>query len=275
MATLDELHAALQKADAAGDTEAAKAIAKMYAAQQSSRQQTQAGGADTMRDSAARGLPPLTRPNIFGLEKPVAPPARPISEQWQQLKDFAGGGATGLASGVFGIPGSIEALGRTGLNKLGANVSPENVYTKTPESVGNFIAGPAANADVQQGRQGGELISPLAWMKGGKALGNSKTLVRGSGTSPAATEARAAGYVVPPNMAQEKPSVVSKLMSGCGGKVKIQQAASEKNQEITNVLAARELGVDPKAGLSDQAFKDVRAKAGQTYGDVSKAMPVT
>src|SRR6185295_12025515 len=97
MATLDELHAALQKADAAGDTEAAREIAKMYAAQQSSGQQTQAGGADTYADSKARGLPSL-KPNVLGFPSPM---------DWQASHARQKPTLGGLADTAAGVPTGI------------------------------------------------------------------------------------------------------------------------------------------------------------------------
>lgn len=116
-----------------------------------------------------------------------------------------------------------------------------------------------------------------AVIEGAGALGKTagRILVSGSGTTQAAKDARRAGYVIPPNMAQTNPSVASKAMSGWGGKIKTQQAASQKNQEITNALAAKELGINPKTQLSKAVFNDVRARAGQAYGGISQAMPRT
>lgn len=144
------------------------ALAQVQA--QHAPQPTQAGGADTMRDSMARGLPPLTRPNWLGQEMPASPPARPLGQQMQDVTDLAGGMATGIPAGVAGIPGDVEALGRFGLNKAGADVSPKTTLPTSSE-MGDIVAGgPPANEMVAQGRTGGNLLSPLAWMKTTKAV---------------------------------------------------------------------------------------------------------
>lgn len=116
-----------------------------------------------------------------------------------------------------------------------------------------------------------------AVVEGAGALGKTagRILMSGSGTLDAAKEARRAGYVIPPNMAQTNPSLASKAMSGWGGKVKTQQAASQKNQEVTNRLAAKELGLGPQIQLTKEVFSDVRARAGRAYGGLSEAMPKT
>lgn len=95
-----------------------------------------------------------------------------------------------------------------------------------------------------------------------------------TGPRPAAVEARQAGYVLPPGAISEKPGLVSQVLAGWGGKIKTQQAASARNQEITNSLAAKALDLPPGTVLSDQAFNAVRAKAGQAYQAVANAIPI-
>lgn len=89
----------------------------------------------------------------------------------------------------------------------------------------------------------------------------------------AAREAHDAGYVLPPIEATKEPGATSKVLGAMSGKVKLQQAASDKNQEVTNRLAHRALGLPDDAVLSDQAFKDIRAEAGKAYGAIIKALP--
>lgn len=90
---------------------------------------------------------------------------------------------------------------------------------------------------------------------------------------PMALEAHQAGYVLPPKMISDKPGIIANTLAGWSGKVKTAQAASAKNQEVTNALAAKSLGLDPEVGLSPQTFKDIRAKAGKAYDAVKDAIP--
>lgn len=89
---------------------------------------------------------------------------------------------------------------------------------------------------------------------------------------PGVTEARGAGYVLPPVMAKENPSLIEKYASADAGKVKIQQAASDKNQQVTNGIAAQELGLPKDAVLTDKAFKDVRTQANKAYSDIANSV---
>lgn len=95
------------------------------------------------------------------------------------------------------------------------------------------------------------------------------------GTQPfdAAKAAHGAGYVLPPNMTSEAPGAAANMTAGWGGKVKLEQQASFKNQEVTNNLAAKALGLPDKTVLSDQVFSKLRADAGRYYQAVADAIP--
>lgn len=108
---------------------------------------------------------------------------------------------------------------------------------------------------------------------GGAASEASKADKLAATINPAAHEAVKAGYVLPPNMISKKPGIVASVLSGLSGKVKTQFAASEKNQEVTNRLAATDLGLAPDAQLNAPAFQAVRADAGKAYEAVKTAVP--
>lgn len=89
-----------------------------------------------------------------------------------------------------------------------------------------------------------------------------------------ALEAHQAGYVLPPSMASETPGGLANGLAGWSGKIKTAQAASEANQEVTNALAAKSLGIDPEQGITEAALRNVRAEAGKAYTAIPKALPV-
>ncbi len=91
---------------------------------------------------------------------------------------------------------------------------------------------------------------------------------------PSAIEARQAGYVLPPAAIRDKPGMVASVLAGWSGKIKTQQAASERNQAVTNGLAAKALGLHPDTVLSDKVFNKVRDDAGAAYRDVINSTPV-
>lgn len=85
-------------------------------------------------------------------------------------------------------------------------------------------------------------------------------------------EAQAAGYVLPPTSV--KPGAVNSVFEGVSGKVKTAQAASIKNQEVTNVLAKKSLGIAEDAPLDRAALETVRQEAGQAYEVVANLQSV-
>lgn len=93
---------------------------------------------------------------------------------------------------------------------------------------------------------------------------------------PAATQAeqvlresRDAGYVVPPTTA--KPNMVNKLTEGFAGKLTTAQAASIKNQEVTNDLVRKALGMQKGEPITPQSLKSIRDTAGKIYEQIADA----
>jgi hypothetical protein len=109
-------------------------------------------------------------------------------------------------------------------------------------------------------------------------LGGTRNIAEGAknmetGSRPSALAARQAGYVLPPASINDKPGFLSSIMAGWSGKIKTQQAASVKNQEVTNNLAATALGLPPGTTLGKAVFEQVRQQAGQAYQAVANAVP--
>jgi hypothetical protein len=100
-----------------------------------------------------------------------------------------------------------------------------------------------------------------------KAVRGTVNFLRGTppsqGTMQAAREAQEAGYVIPPT--QVKPSLVNRLLEGTAGKISTAQNASFRNQQVTNQLAAKSLGLPEDTVISPEILTNIRAKAGQAY----------
>ena len=78
---------------------------------------------------------------------------------------------------------------------------------------------------------------------------------------------REVGYVAPP--ATVKPSLGVQVAEGIGGKAATQQAASAKNQKVTNELMRQELGLGKDTPITKEVLGQIRAKAGQVYAKIS------
>jgi hypothetical protein len=100
--------------------------------------------------------------------------------------------------------------------------------------------------------------------KGIKATAN---LLRGTtpsqGTMQAAAQGQEAGYVIPPT--QVNPSLLNRLIEGSAGKISTAQNASFKNQQVTNKLAAKSLGLPEDVVITPEVLINLRTSAGKAY----------
>jgi hypothetical protein len=83
------------------------------------------------------------------------------------------------------------------------------------------------------------------------------------GTMQAAAQGQEAGYVIPPT--QVNPSLLNRLIEGTAGKLTTAQNASFKNQQVTNQLAARSLGLPEDTIITPEVLNNIRTTAGKAY----------
>jgi hypothetical protein len=113
----------------------------------------------------------------------------------------------------------------------------------------------------------------LVGAKGGKeALGEPVEPVTPKPTEQEATlkKAQDLGYVVPP--ATSNPTILNRGIEGVAGKTSVAQAASIKNQGVTNGLVRQELGLPEDAELSHDTMDRFRSQQSPAYEAV-KAIP--
>jgi len=164
--------------------------------------------------------------------------------------------------GVGGIPSYLNTAKNIGTGIATGAVSA----LATPEEVGmtpeEFRAAKNKNIAIQ-GALGGAF----------PAVGGLVSALRGTKLSPqmetAVANAREAGYTLPPT--QAGGGIVNRLLEGLAGKASTLQEASVRNQEITNKLATKSLGLPEDTILSPEVLKSVRDKAGQVYEGLSNA----
>jgi hypothetical protein len=82
-------------------------------------------------------------------------------------------------------------------------------------------------------------------------------------TRSIAKEVADAGYTIPPS--QTNPSLTNRVLEGLSGKIKTNQQASIRNQETTNRLAKKSLGIPDDQPLNIDTLSAIRARAGQAY----------
>lgn len=83
-------------------------------------------------------------------------------------------------------------------------------------------------------------------------------------------DARAAGYVLSPS--EVNPSMLNRAIEGVAGKLSTRQLASARNQEVTNALVRRDLGVADDVPLTPELMAQIRREAYQAgYAPVEAA----
>lgn len=163
--------------------------------------------------------------------------------------------ATGGRIGV--IPSFTKNVGQGALiGGASALASPEEVGL-TPEQ---FREAKNKNIGIQTALGG---VFPVA----GELVSKTVNALRGTKLSPqmqtAVAEARDLGYTVPPT--QAGGGIVNRLLEGIAGKASTLQEASVRNQNITDNLAKKSLGLAEDTILSPEVIKSVRDTAGKAY----------
>jgi hypothetical protein len=101
----------------------------------------------------------------------------------------------------------------------------------------------------------------------GKAVDYVGDIIRGpqslKGIQEAAKDVIQSGYTIPPT--QVKPSLLNRVIEGVAGKTTTAQNASFVNQQVTNKLSAKALGLPEDTIISPELLKTIRTDAGQAY----------
>ena len=172
----------------------------------------------------------------------------------------------GTGGRIGTIPSFVNTAKNVGQGALigagSALASPEEIGL-TPEQ---FREAKNKNIGIQTALGG---AFPVA----GELVSKTVNALRGTKLPPqmqaAVAEARQAGYTVPPT--QAGGGITNRLLEGLAGKLSTLQEASIRNQDVTNKLAARSLGLADDAVMTPELLKSIRDKAGQVYDNVSNA----
>lgn len=76
-----------------------------------------------------------------------------------------------------------------------------------------------------------------------------------------------AGYVIPPSAVD--PSFLSKRLESVAGKAAIGQEAAVRNQEVTNSLARKSLGMPENAPITQESLEHIRKAAAAPYEEIA------
>lgn len=168
-------------------------------------------------------------------------------------------GNFGMALAASAVPGVNTLPGAMALGGALGAVQPAGSGRERAENITHNAA-----ASVGGQAAGGEIGRRIA-----NKLSASAPAAALSKTQQAAQRAAADKYVLPPT--QANPSLLNRFVEGFAGKIRTQQAASTFNQETSNRLAKRAVGLADEADLSDAALEAVRKNAGKAYAAVANS----
>lgn len=171
-------------------------------------------------------------------------------------------GAIAPAMGASSVIGQIPSFAKA--SPLMQNVGMGTALgAMTPEETGKTGADLYAEQAKQAGIGGvlGGAITPLQKLAG--VLRGPEQTQQMAG---AVEKARQAGYVIPPS--QARGSLVNRVLEGTAGKASTAQNASAKNQEVTNKLVSKALGLPEEELLSPESLGNIRTIAGKAYENI-------
>jgi len=189
-----------------------------------------------------------------------------------EIAGTAGAGGV-LGNAVRGVAQSPRALAlanalQTGGMRAGTTPGLANMATRMAggAATGATMAGMVDPEQAGSGAVVGAALPP-ALMGAGKVGHALARAVSGPKVAEpvrkAVEAAQASGYVIPPS--QAKPTLANRLLEGLSGKIATAQNASAKNQQVTNKLIAKELGLPDGTPVSLDALKAIRTQAGNAY----------
>jgi hypothetical protein len=177
----------------------------------------------------------------------------------------AGGVLAKGAQGIGMVPEVVNALRTSGFATGATSRSAADalaIRTLSGGLAGAAQVGLASPGDAGTGAALGAAL-PVA-LRGLSSLAAGAPI--NPGRASAVSAARDAGYVVPPT--DINPNALNSVLEGLSGKIKTAQAASVKNQPVTNRLAAGDVGLDATQPITRDALAGVRKDAGQAYAAV-------
>lgn len=115
----------------------------------------------------------------------------------------------------------------------------------------------------------GGLLAPVvgkALDKGVEAAAITTKQIQNSVRDATLAAARQAGYVISPS--KVNPSTVNNLLESIAGKAATVQEEAIRNQEITNALARKAVGLPVNAPITESALRDIRERAAAPYREI-------
>lgn len=171
------------------------------------------------------------------------------------------------------LPGASTIVGAGAVGALQGLTQP----VEGEQSANNIIKGTMLNTLTggALGSAGQYGANKVAAMFGGNLASKTAEAAaqksRNSMKDAALAEGRAAGYTVPNS--DVAPSFLGNRLESIGGKAAIKQEAAVRNQQVTNALTRKALGIADDVPISQSVLDGMRKTAGKAYQEVSDLSP--
>jgi hypothetical protein len=185
-------------------------------------------------------------------------------------------GAARAGNVVGGVAAAAPAALIPGANTyVGASLIGGALGAAQPTAPGESRLGNVATGAIggAVGKAGGDLAAKgLGAAAASLGARTAAKQTANAETDAAITAAKGAGYRLPPSQAG---GLGGKLAEGASGKIRTEQTLSRKNQEVTNDLAKKALGLPKDKVITTASLNAVRKKANQAYDAVANLGKVT
>ena len=199
--------------------------------------------------------------NALGLPQPEGATERVVGDVSRAL---AGTGAT---AGITGLAQPLSQVGRAAQTALTSNMP-----TQAASAIGGAGAGgitreldggviPQTIASVLGGFGGAGLVKP-------QSIGKSPQQILNAPRDKVLKEAQKAGYVALPS--DVGAGRIPRTLETVSGKFKAEELASARNQQVTNNLTRKYLGIDETTPLTTDTLDTLRERAGAVYQQASE-----
>jgi hypothetical protein len=181
---------------------------------------------------------------------------RPLMSTKSGLAGNIVGNIAATAPAAF-IPGANTAVGATLAGSVLAGLQP--VAEDESRLMNTVIGGATGLAGYGLGKGIGAGVTSAKNKVAQLATQKSQNAARDATLGAA----REAGFVVPPS--EVKPGLVSNLLEKWAGKASVSQAASLKNQQVTNKLARESLGLADDVPITSETLLPLKKAAWNVY----------
>lgn len=227
-------------------------------------------GVSQLKDMASNGLNSVFGTNLdTGRYNRVTRETKAVNDQHEKRRTDAGKTGTdgwrvtgNIAGGMALTPSiggsALSVVGKSALSGAGlggvtfAESGEKRLSNMAAGAVGGAVGGIAGRGIEKISQKATQKIAQKATQKALDAPKNTLT-----------TNARNTGYSVPPSYSN--PNFINKSLAKVAGEADLARIASAKNQQVTNNLARKSIGLADDQPITVEALGEVRKQAGQAY----------